>query len=95
MNAPSSQAEKMKFEGANREEGKFYLRCSSCGSNFAVDPIDIIGLIIIKWIPPHIDPLSVEKAKISSHFIWWVSLWWNGYITFLLVLLFIVGLFIL
>jgi len=95
MNAPSSQSESLKFEGDNRGKGKVYLRCSSCGSHIAVDPIDVIGPGIIKGIPPHIDPVSMEKENTSSHFIWWVSLWWNGYIAFLLVLSFLVVLFIL
>jgi len=95
MNTPSSQSENMEIEGDNRERGKVYLRCSSCVSSFAVDPIDIIGPAIINGIPPHIDPVSIEKESMSSHFIWWVSLWWNGYIAFLLVLLFLVGLFML
>jgi hypothetical protein len=95
MNAPSSQSESLKFEGDNRGKGKVYLRCSSCRSHFAVDPIDVIGPSMINGIPPHIDPIFIEKESISFHSIWWVSLWWNGYIAFLLVLSCLVVLFIL
>lgn len=73
---------RLEYQGYNVYTGEFLYRCSSCGADVAVNPMDVFSLQKNNNDTHHthrVNGMTEETRRSNANVIWWVSVWWILY----------------
>jgi len=75
--------DRLEYQGYNSYTGQFIYRCSSCGADVAVNPMEVFPSQRHNNDAHRTGGMPGETRQRTATGIWWVSAWWILY--FLLV----------
>ena len=77
--ATPATVQRLEYRGYDSYTGEFLYRCSSCGADVAVNPMDVLPPQRHNSHSHRVDDMNGETRRSAATTIWWVSVWWIFY----------------